>query len=62
MTGLVECPYCAEALEVTHEVSDYDWNSGASFKGLAEIRCPYCHEEMTVEATAIVVDVEVLDD
>lgn len=47
---------------MTHEVSDYDWNSGASFKGLAEIRCPYCHEEMTVEATAIVVDVEVLDD
>lgn len=61
MTNKVECPHCAETLEVTHEVSDYDWDSGVSFKGIAEIRCPYCHDEMTVEATAIVVDVEVLD-
>lgn len=60
MSNLVECPHCKEMIGVVEDVSDYDWNSGVSLKGLAEIRCPYCHEYMTVEATAIVVDVEVL--
>lgn len=60
MSNLVECPHCKETLEVTQDVSDYDWNSGVSIKGIAEIRCPCCREYMTVEATAVVIDVEVL--
>lgn len=55
MTNKVECPHCAETLEVTHEVSDYDWDSGVSFKVIAVI-CPYCHKETIVEATGSVLD------
>lgn len=62
MTNEVECPYCDETVEVTNDVSDFDWNSGVSLSGIAKITCPYCHEEITVEATAMILDVEVVDD
>lgn len=62
MTNEIECPYCNETVEVTNEVSDFDWHSGVSFNGIAMITCPHCHEGMTVEATAMILGVEVVDD
>lgn len=62
MGNEIECPHCDETVEVTEDVSDFDWNSGVSLNGIARITCPYCHEEITVEATAMILDVEVVDD
>lgn len=61
MSNLVKCPKCHETLEVTQEVSDFDWDSGVSLNGIAVITCPYCHQEMTVEGKAQIYDVEVID-
>lgn len=62
MTREIECPHCNETVEVTNDVSDFDWNSGVSLNGIASITCPCCYEEITVEATAMILDVEVVDD
>lgn len=46
----ITCPYCGEEIEVSEDLDDYDWNSGVSLDGRADINCPECRKELQLEA------------
>ena len=51
MSNKVKCPNCGkDGIEIPSEPSSYDWNSGVSFKGLAEAFCIFCESEYRLEA------------